>query len=46
LASRLNVPVAAVRIVTGEHSRTKRVEINGVSPATIRNLALRNRSPR
>jgi hypothetical protein len=40
LASRLNVPVAAVRIVAGEHSRTKRLEINGVSPATIRSLAV------
>jgi hypothetical protein len=40
LATRLNVLLAAVRIVTGEHSRTKRVEINGVSPATIRSLAV------
>ena len=40
LASRLNVPLAAVRIVAGEHSRTKRVEINGVSSATIRGLAV------
>jgi uncharacterized protein len=40
LASRLNVPVAAVRIVAGEHSRTKRLEINGVSSATIRSLAV------
>jgi uncharacterized protein (TIGR00251 family) len=40
LASRLNVPMAAVRIVAGEHSRTKRLEINGVTPATIRSLAV------
>jgi uncharacterized protein (TIGR00251 family) len=40
LASRLNVPMAAVRIVAGEHSRTKRLEINGVSPATIRGLVV------
>ncbi|HEX3376398.1 MAG TPA: DUF167 domain-containing protein [Candidatus Acidoferrales bacterium] len=40
LASRLNVPMAAVRIVAGEHSRTKRVEISGVSPATIRGLVV------
>lgn len=39
LASRLNVPVAAVRIATGERSRTKRVEISGVTSATIRALA-------
>ncbi len=40
LASRLNVPMAAVRIVAGEHSRTKRVEIDGVSAAMIRGLAV------
>jgi len=39
LASRLNVPMTAVRISAGGHSRTKRVEIRGVSPATIRALA-------
>jgi hypothetical protein len=39
LAARLNVATTAVRIVAGEHSRTKRVEINGVSPATILGLA-------
>jgi uncharacterized protein len=35
LASRLNVPLAAVRIAAGEHSRTTRVEILGVSAAMI-----------
>jgi len=39
LALRLNVPVAAVRIAAGEHSRTKRVEIRGVNSAAIRALA-------
>ena len=39
LASRLKVPLAAVRITSGEHSRTKRVEIRGVSPEMIQALA-------
>jgi len=39
LASRLNVPLAAVRIASGEHSRTKRVEIRGVTADRIRALA-------
>ena len=39
LASRLKVPLAAVRIASGERSRTKRVEINGVTAAMIRGLA-------
>ncbi len=38
LASRLNVPLAAVRIASGERSRTKRVEIHGVTAAMIRGL--------
>ena len=38
LAARLNVPLAAVKIVSGEHSRTKRIEIAGVTTATIRAL--------
>ncbi|HET6143741.1 MAG TPA: DUF167 domain-containing protein [Candidatus Acidoferrales bacterium] len=40
LASRLNVPMAAVRIAAGERSRTKRIEITGVTAATIRALAI------
>ncbi|MBZ5642012.1 MAG: DUF167 domain-containing protein [Acidobacteriia bacterium] len=40
LASRLKVPLAAVRIAAGEHSRTKRVEIRGVTPEMIRALAI------
>ncbi|HVA95483.1 MAG TPA: DUF167 domain-containing protein [Candidatus Dormibacteraeota bacterium] len=39
LAASLKVPVTAVRIAAGEHSRTKRVEICGVTAATIRALA-------
>jgi len=38
LATRLNVPLAAVRIAAGERSRTKRVEIVGATPAMIRAL--------
>jgi uncharacterized protein (TIGR00251 family) len=33
LAKRLNVPVAAVRIVAGEKSRTKRISIAGITRA-------------
>jgi uncharacterized protein len=39
LAARLKVPLTAVRIASGERSRTKRVEICGVTPAMIRELA-------
>jgi uncharacterized protein len=39
LAARLKVPLAAVRIAAGERSRTKRVEIHGVTAAMIRELA-------
>lgn len=39
LAERLKVPVSAVRIVAGDKSRTKRVEIIGVTPAQITALA-------
>jgi uncharacterized protein (TIGR00251 family) len=38
LASRLNVPLAAVRIASGERSRTKRIEILGVTAAMIQEL--------
>ncbi len=38
LASRLKVPLTAVRIASGERSRNKRVEIHGVTPAMIREL--------
>jgi hypothetical protein len=39
LATRLKVPLSAVRITSGAHSRTKRVELAGVTPAMIRALA-------
>jgi len=39
LATRLKVPLAAVRIVSGERSRTKRVEVRGVTAEMIRALA-------
>jgi uncharacterized protein len=38
LAARLNVPLSAVRIASGERSRIKRVEISGVSAAMIESL--------
>jgi uncharacterized protein len=39
LASCLNVPISAVRIAAGGRSRTKRVEVTGVTAATIRSVA-------
>jgi uncharacterized protein len=39
LAARLKVPLAAVRIVAGERSRSKRIEIRGVTHAMILALA-------
>jgi uncharacterized protein (TIGR00251 family) len=39
LAARLKVPLSAVRIAAGEHSRTKRVEVRGATVAAIRALA-------
>lgn len=39
LAARLKVPLSAVRIAAGERSRTKRVEIQGVTAAQILALA-------
>jgi uncharacterized protein (TIGR00251 family) len=35
LADHLNVPMSAVRIVSGEKSRTKRVAVSGVSRAQV-----------
>ena len=35
LAARLKVPLSAVRIAAGERSRTKRVEIQGVTATQI-----------
>ena len=39
LAESLKIPLTAVRIVSGERSRTKRVEVRGVSAEKIRSLA-------
>ncbi|HET6200477.1 MAG: DUF167 domain-containing protein [Candidatus Acidiferrales bacterium] len=39
LAQRLNVSVSAVKILSGEKSRMKRVEVRGVTPAQIQALA-------
>lgn len=39
LAERLNVPVSAVKILSGERNRMKRVEVRGVTPAQIQALA-------
>jgi uncharacterized protein (TIGR00251 family) len=39
LARCLNVPLAAVKIAHGQHGRSKRIEIGGVSAAQIRSLA-------
>jgi uncharacterized protein len=38
LAERLNVPLAAVRILSGEKSRTKRVQVQGITAAQINAL--------
>lgn len=38
LASRLKVALSAVRIISGEHSRTKQVEIQGVTAEVIQSL--------
>jgi uncharacterized protein len=39
LALRLKVPLTAVRIASGERSRSKRVEVRGATAAKIRELA-------
>jgi uncharacterized protein (TIGR00251 family) len=39
LAACLKIPASAVRIVSGERGRTKRVEVRGVSAGQIRALA-------
>jgi uncharacterized protein (TIGR00251 family) len=38
LAQRLKIPVSAVRIVSGERSRTKRVEVRGANVEQVRQL--------
>ncbi|MCL6565748.1 MAG: DUF167 domain-containing protein [Acidobacteriia bacterium] len=39
LAARLNIPASAVRILAGERSRTKRIEVRGVSREQMHALA-------
>lgn len=39
LAERLNVPRTAVKILSGEKSRTKRVQVQGIAAAQINALA-------
>jgi len=39
LAASLKVPLSAVRIATGVRSRTKRVEVRGVTAGAVRALA-------
>lgn len=43
LAEHLNIPVSAVRILSGERSRTKRVEVRGVTADQVRRLAKASR---
>ncbi len=40
LAEILKIPASAVRILSGERSRTKRVEIRGVTAAQIQGLLI------
>jgi uncharacterized protein (TIGR00251 family) len=42
LAEILKIPASAVRILSGERSRTKRVEIRGVTAAQIQGLLIHN----
>ncbi len=39
LAAHLNVPVGAVRILSGERSRTKRIEVRGATAQQVQALA-------
>ena len=39
LAASLKVPLSAVRIASGERSRSKRVEVRGVTAGAVRALA-------
>jgi uncharacterized protein YggU (UPF0235/DUF167 family) len=41
LAEVLDVPRRAIRIVSGATSRTKLVEVDGVTPAVVERLATR-----
>ena len=42
LARALNIPKSAVRILAGERSRTKRVELRGVTPRQVIALLAHN----
>ena len=44
LADCLNVPLAAVRIASGERNRLKRVEIQGAKPEQVRAIASAGRT--
>ena len=44
LAGQLNIPRSAVRILAGERSRVKRVEIRGVTAAQVQELAAPRRN--
>ena len=46
LAEALDVPRRAVTIVGGAHSRTKRVQLEGISDAAARLARLQPRTPR
>ena len=39
LAGHLNIPVSAVRILSGERSRNKRIEVRGATAEEVRRLA-------
>ncbi len=46
LADRLKIPQSAVRIVSGEKSRTKRVEVRGVNAAQLQALIPASQKPK
>ena len=46
LAEHLNIPLSAVRILSGERSRTKRVEVRGVTADQVRRLFAKPDEPR
>lgn len=46
LAERLNVPVSAVRIVSGERNRNKRVSVAGITRAQVVSLSAATQAQR
>jgi len=46
LAERLNVPVAAVRIASGQRGRLKRVEVQGARAEQVRAMASFSEAPK